>query len=134
MQFIHPYLRSLAVIGAGVAMVTAASAATQERATENFTPSVIAMDQKLQNDEVSITYAYLPRNGRLTILSVSPDGDGKPTVLGSTDLSAGDHRNVKVQLNEAPQQGAQLKARIEASADTPFAGSDERTKMTFGVM
>lgn len=134
MHFAHPYLRPLAAIGASVALATAVSAATEERATENVTPSVIAMDQKLQNGEVSVTYAYLPGDGRLTILSVDPDGNAAPTVLGSTDLSAGDHRNVTVKLSETPQQGAQLKARIEASADQPFAGSDERTKMKFGVM
>jgi hypothetical protein len=134
MHFTHPYLRSFAAIGASVAMATAASAAPNDRSAEGFTPSVIAMDQKLQNDEVSITYAYLPKDGRLTILAVAPDGKGEPTVLGSTDLSAGDHRNVKVSLTEAPQQGAQLKARVEASEGEPFAGSDDRTKMMFGVM
>lgn len=134
MHFTNLCLRSLAVIGAGVAMVTTANAATNEQATANVTPSVIAMNQKLKDDAVSITYAYLPQDGRLTILAVSPDGKGQPTVVGSTDLSAGDHRDVKVSLKEKLQPGALLKARVETSADKPFPGSDERTKQMFKVM
>lgn len=121
-------LRPLAIAGVAAMLATGADAAT-----DSFLPSVVALDQKLKNDEVSVTYAYMPQKGRLVILSTDPEGKAK-TVIGSTELAAGDHRDVKVKLKDLPEAGTNLKARVEADTDQPFSGSDERAKQIFKVM
>jgi hypothetical protein len=121
-------MKPLAIAAAVAILATAANAST-----DSFLPSVVALDQKLKSDEVSITYAYMPQKGKLVILSTDPEGKAK-TVIGSIELAAGDHRDVKVQIKDVPEAGAHLKARVEADTDQPFSGSDERAKQLFKVM
>ena len=74
-------------------------------AVPGVSPSVIAMNQKLKGDAVSITYAYVPKDGTLAIFS--SDGSGKMSAkpIGHVALSAGDHRDIKVTLSSDPKPG-----------------------------
>jgi hypothetical protein len=119
-------------------LVIATGVAAQEFPSSNvgdFLPSVTAMNQKLKNDGVEITYAFLPKAGTLAILSGNPEGKSGATVVGSVDLAAGDHREVKVPLTSAPKAGSRLWAQVEqGKSGKPFAGSDERAEQSFKVL
>src|SRR5690348_12217818 len=80
-----------------VAMVLAASVAPNVGAQESpqakvpqYPPSVTVLDQKLDSNEISIAYAYMPKDGKLTILSGDPEKKSEASVLGSVELPAGD--------------------------------------------
>lgn len=119
-------------------LLTAAGAAAQEFPSSNvgdFLPSVTAMNQKMKGDGVKITYAFLPKDGKLAIFSGDPESKNGATVIGSIDLSAGDHREVKVPLSSAPKPGTRLWAQVEQSkTGKPFANSDERAEQSFEVL
>lgn len=131
MQRMHRLVRVLPILGAALFIATGASAAS-----EGIHPSVTAMNQKLKNDAVSITYAYLPGNGTLAILSGDPAQKASSAkVIGSVDLSAGDHRDFKVQLNSQPKAGSRLWAEVEqAKSGKLFAGGDERAEQSFKAL
>jgi hypothetical protein len=80
-------------------------------------PSVIAMNQKLKNDSVSITYAYMPKAGTLDIYSSNSSGKMSSKPIGSAKVPAGDHRNIDVKLNKTPKSGAKLWAVLERPGD-----------------
>jgi len=118
----------LPVVGMVLAMATAANA-------ENVLPSVTALNQMPKNDAVSITYAYLPQNGRLVILSGNPVDKSSASLIGAADLTAGDHRNIAVKLTSEPKPGAHVWAAVEeAKANKLFPGSDERAEQSFMIM
>lgn len=71
-------------------------------------PSVIALNQKLRNDQVTVTYAYLPADGFLAIYGSDKNGHLGDKPLGRIELKAGDHRNVAVKLDSAPATGSAL--------------------------
>lgn len=125
-------LIALAAIG------LASAAEAQEFPSSNvgqFLPSVTVLDQKLKNDAVSVTYAYLPQAGRLAILTGDPAKKSSASVLGSVDLGAGDHREVKVPLQSEPKAGMRMWAQVEQSkSDKPFANSDERAEQSFKAL
>lgn len=117
-------------LAAAIAFAGSTSAATQD-----FLPSVTVLSQKVKGDTVSITYAFLPKDGTLTILSGDPSGRKGASVLGSVALPAGDHRNVKVQLRREPKAGTRLWAAIgQAKTDKPFKNSDERAEQSFKAL
>jgi hypothetical protein len=117
-------------LAAAIALSCSASAATQD-----FLPSVTALSQKVKGDTVSITYAFLPKDGTLAILSGDPSSRAGASVLGSVALSAGDHRNVKVQLSREPTAGTRLWAAIDqAKSGKPFKRSDERAEQSFKAL
>lgn len=122
------FARMLPVVGMVLAMASVAHA-------ENILPSVTALNQKPKNDAVSITYAYLPQNGRLVILSGDPAEKSSASLIGATDLDAGDHRNVAVKLTSEPKSGAHVWAAVEeGKANKLFPGSDERAEQRFMIM
>lgn len=138
MRMLHAFACSLAVIGVGLAAVDTASAAGPNDTygnTEPILPSVTVLNQKPKNDAVSITYAYLPQQGRLVIFSGDPSQKRGSTAIGTTALAAGDHRDFKVSLSGAPKAGTRLWAAVEqAKSEKPFTGSDERAEQSFKVM
>jgi len=136
MKFVPAFACALFVAGAGLAITGGANAFPNENSnTAGFLPSVTALNQKLKGDAVSITYAYLPHDGRLVIFSGNPKSKGGASELGSVQLTAGDHRNFAVKLSSAPKAGTQLWAAVEQSkADKMFAGSDERAEQSFHVL
>ena len=116
----------------------ATSAAAQEfpdSGVGDFLPSVTALDQKVKGDAVNITYAFLPKDGTLAILSGDPSSKTGASVVGSVDLSAGDHREVKVPLSSEPKAGTRLWAQVEqGKSGKPFAKSDERAQQSFKTL
>lgn len=135
MQAAHalgPALIALAAIS-----LTSAAAA-QEFPSSNvgqFLPSVTVLDQKLKNEAVSVTYAFVPQAGKLAILASDPAGKSPASVIGSVDLAAGDHREVKVPLTSEPKAGTRLWAQIEqGKSNKPFADSDERAEQSFKTL
>jgi hypothetical protein len=99
-------------------------------------PSVIAMSQKLKGDSVSITYAYMPKDGTLDIFAVGSNGKIEKTPLGKTALTKGDHRNVSVTLASAPKPGTKLDAVLEKSGShpVPFKDFNEPAQQTFKIL
>jgi hypothetical protein len=113
-----------------LAVATSASAATP-----GTLPSVTALNQKPKGDAVDITYAYLPMDGRVQIYSGDPQARTNAAVVGSIDLTAGDHRDFKVQLTTAPKSGERLWAAVnQAKANSTFPGSNERAKQSFKAL
>lgn len=88
-------------------MVTAAAAA------DKFPPSVIALNQKMKDGGVSITYANFPEKGTLAILEREAGHRHGEKRIGHVAVDAGDHRNIHVSLSPQPSPGAHLTAVVE---------------------
>lgn len=117
---------------AGLIAATPAFAATDNRlGTPNA--SVIAMNQKMKDGAVSITYAFLPKDGTLEIYAVGSSGKVEGSPLGKIALTAGDHRNFKVDLKSAARTGAELRA-VVAIANQPLKNSGDIPERTFKVL
>lgn len=114
--------------------VAASLSAPLAFAAPGTAPSVIAMNQKIASDAVSITYAYLPVKGSLAIFEIDPHGQRRP--VGRLELAAGDHRNFKVMLNETPKAGTRLEAVLENSPKgmTPFKDDGQPAEQSFKLL
>lgn len=117
----------------GVLLATLLASGAALAAVSNSPASIIARNQKLKNDAVSITYAFLPKSGTLDIYSVSSSGKLSKAPLGSVKLDAGDHRNVSVSLKQMPQKGERLRAVIEHS-DQPIKNPGNVSNRTFTIL
>lgn len=117
----------VASLGGGAAL-----AATMSDATPHA--SIIAFNQKPKSDNsVSIKYAFLPKDGTLSIYAVDHAGKREGSPLGKVSLNAGDHRDVGVTLSSAPKDGMRLRAVIDASGQQlKFHGN--RAERTFKVL
>ena len=113
--------------------VWASSAALADIATPGTQASVIAMSQKPKSNSVSITYAYLPKDGTLALYPVGSSGKIEKTPVGKVSLKAGDHRQVSVSLNSAPKAGERLEAVIEQSGQ-PVKNSGDQAERTFKIL
>ena len=88
-------------------------------------PVVIAMNQKLKGDGVSIPTPFLPKDGSLAIFPSDARGHIGAEPIGFVGLTAGDHRNIKVQLSASPKSGTKLWAVLEqAGGPQPFTRLD----------
>jgi hypothetical protein len=123
--------RPVAFLSAALLSTLLASGAAL--AVSGTNASIIAMSQKAKNDAVSITYAYLPKDGSLDVYAVSPSGKHEGKALGNVALKAGDHRNFAVTLNPVPEKGEKLIAVIEQSGQ-PLTQSGDRAERTFSVL
>lgn len=106
------------------ALAAAVTACTATVAMAAGAPSVIAMNQKIANGEVSITYANMPKDGFLVIHASSASGKATGDVLGEVALKAGDHRNIKVKVNGSVARGATLWAELQPAKDSTKAFED----------
>ena len=131
-------LAALAVLASASAFTLATTAVAQDYMPSDvgkFHPSVTVLNQKLKKDAVSITYAFLPKDGTLAILSGDPSNKTGASVVGSVALQAGDHREVKVPLSSEPKAGTRLWAQIEqGKSGKPFANADERAQQRFKTL
>jgi hypothetical protein len=118
---------TLASLGGGAAF----AAATMLDATPH--PSIIAFNQKLKGDTVSIRYAFLPQDGTVNIYAVNQAGKIEGSPLGKVSLNAGDHRDVGVTLKSSPKDGMRLRAVVEKSGQ-PFKYSGNRAERTFEIL
>lgn len=103
-------------------------------ATPGTQASVIAMNQKLKGDDVSVTYAYLPKDGTLAIFAADPSSASAKRI-GAVNLTAGDHHDVAIKLSTQPGKGAKLWAAVEpANAHKPFVAYGKPAMETFKLL
>lgn len=95
---------SLATVFTG-ALAVSAHAATQGDKTE---PSVMAMNQKLQDGHLAVEYAYMPTKGYAVVYGADKDGKPIREPLGHVELDQGSHVKFKIKLDKAPPAGAKL--------------------------
>jgi len=101
----------------------------------NAYPSVLVRNQKVKADTISITYANLPKAGTLAIFEAGAKGGPGRKEIGHVALAAGDHRQVKVKLDQMPRTGTRLWAVIEpAGSSKPFMFEGEAAEQSFKVM
>ena len=98
------------------AFVTGATVATHAVAA-GAPPSVLAFDQKVQGNEVSLDYVGLPTDGYVVIYGTDKDGKPMKEPLGHAELKAGDHRAIKVKLGSTPQSGSALWVSLYSDKD-----------------
>lgn len=101
-------------------------------ATSPNPPSVLFFNQKAEGKSVTLEYAHLPSNGYVVIYGADKEGKPVGEALGYVELKAGDHRNVKVELNRTAEAGQRLWASLysdrdqkpgfDKTADLPFWG------------
>jgi hypothetical protein len=117
---------------------SATSPAGSDKAAETIPgthASVIALNQKPQNSSVSITYAYLPKDGSLVIYSGNPGKNQNAKELGQVSLTAGDHRDVSVKPNSAPRSGTQLWAGVApGKSEQPFTSFGKPAGQSFKIL
>ncbi len=99
----------LAVTG-GLANAATGSASTTE-------PSVMVFDQTIRDGKVSISYAYLPKNGYVVVYGASTDGKPSGEPFGHVDLKSGDHRDITIKLDRVPAAGTKLWASLYEDRD-----------------
>ena len=87
------------------ALAMTANAATQGDKTE---PSVMAMNQKLQDGHVLVEYAYLPKKGYAVVYGTDKDGKPIREPLGHLALEQGSHLKFKVKLDKEPPAGSKV--------------------------
>jgi hypothetical protein len=89
-------------------------------------PSVIVFNQKGDGGSVKLTYAYLPKDGYAVVFGANENGAMSGKTLGTTELKAGDHRDVSIKLESAPKKGEHLAVGLylEGNGDKTFDKSD----------
>ena len=109
-----------------VAWVAAAS--TSAFANSNAPPSVVVFDQPIAGKSVDVAYVMLPTNGYVAVYST--DATGKPIreAIGTAQLKVGDHRNVKITLNDQPKSGQKLWISLYSDTDGK-AGFDPKADL-----
>lgn len=95
----------IGVGGLSALLVTGVVAPAHAATTQ---PSVLAMNQKIDNGHVVVDYAYLPSSGYAVVYGSDKDGSPLKEPLGTLELAAGDHRGIKIKLNSEPQKGSKL--------------------------
>lgn len=123
----------------GSALSAVAMAALTASAFAAGAPSVLAMNQKLKGSDVSITYANMPKDGYLVIHPSLDNGKPSEKVLGSAQLTAGDHREIKVQLNDHVAAGTKLWAELQPTNDAkgamkPYADFGHAVEQSFKIL
>lgn len=100
----------------GVTGSVGAAVATTEIPTQT-PPSALAFDQKLSGNSIGMSYVYLPEDGYAAIYR--SDKNGRPTgaAIGVSALTAGAHRDVKVELKETPKAGERLWVSLYKDSD-----------------
>ncbi|MGO4682910.1 DUF7282 domain-containing protein [Hyphomicrobium sp. 2TAF46] len=85
-------------------------------ATAQVPASVLAFNQKLKGDAVSISYVHLPENGYVAVFA---DQDGKRSgkVLGFTALPRGNHNDVSVKISNRVEPGSAMWASLYKDVD-----------------
>lgn len=106
-------MHSITTLKSAAAIAALSLAAFATAAVAAGAPSVIAMNQKLNGNEVLITYANIPKDGYLVIHPSQDNGRVGTEVLGEVQLPAGDHRNIKVKIDGKVATGTKLWAELQ---------------------
>ena len=107
------------VVAAGLAsaiLVNLTIAAYAE--TSATPPSVLIFDQKPQDGQITVEYAYLPSNGYVVLYGADKNGQPVHEPLGHIELKAGDHRKIGIKLNNATQNGKTMWAALYVDKDS----------------
>ncbi len=102
---------------AGLAIATVASVAAAAAAHAQGEPSVTVFDQAAAGNAIKVHYVNLPAKGYVAVHAA--DGNGKPIAapVGTAELAAGDHRDVKITLKEAPKPGQRMWVSLHQDSD-----------------
>lgn len=95
-----------------VALLFAAHAANAATA-----PSILVLDQKAENGEIVIEYAYLPADGYIVLYGVDKSGNAVRVAVGHASLKAGSHVKVPVKMDAAAASGSEMWATLYADKD-----------------
>jgi hypothetical protein len=79
-------------------------------------PSVLAFDQKSAG-EITIDYVNLPSSGYVAVYKSDASGNPTERPIGHAAMAKGDHRNIKVPLEAAPNAGDRLWISLYKDAD-----------------
>lgn len=85
-------------------------------ATAQAPASVLAFNQKLKGDAVTISYAYLPENGYVAVFA-EDGGKRAAKILGFTALPKGNHNNVSVKIRDRVEPGSAMWASLYKDVD-----------------
>ncbi len=110
-------LRRKTLLGTAAVIGVASLTVTAHAATSDVEPSALVFDQAISNNAVAVEYVHLPSNGYVAVYRSDESGlpTGKP--IGSTNLDAGDHRKIQVELTDQPKAGEQLWVSLYRDAD-----------------
>lgn len=129
------FVLSLATLALLAAPVTLTTAVAMQNGLKDASaalppPSVLAMNQKVEDKTVTVAYVQLPADGYVAIYGSDADGKRTGEALGYVPLAKGDHRNIPVELANAPKSGTSLWAslytdvdgdkKLDVKKDTPF--------------
>lgn len=132
------YILAFAGMASFLLAATASAATTPNNAaiaTPGTHASVIAMNQKPKGDTVSVTYAYLPKDGSLAIFNSDPSQGQSTKPIGQVSLTAGGHRDIQVQLSNPPKAGTKLWAAVDQSkSGQPFKDFDKPAQQSFKTL
>lgn len=96
--------------------VIAARAMTADGAIATTPPSILVYDQKIDGKSIAAKYVNLPRDGYVVVYAT--DGAKLSSdIVGTLALKKGDHRDVKIELQKAPEKGAALWATLYEDVD-----------------
>ena len=109
-QFLAAGLSALFMTGVAAVAHAATSAS-------HAPPSVVVLNQKVDNGAVFVEYAYLPDKGYAVIYGTDKDGNPIREALGHLELGAGDHRKFEIKLDKSPPNGAQLWVSLYTDKD-----------------
>jgi len=107
----------LLAAGSLSALLLTGATLSAHAATSMTEPSVLAFNQKVQNGQLVIDYAYLPAKGYAVVYGADADGKPLKEPLGHAELGAGNHTNVKIKLNSEPAKGSKLWVSLYADKD-----------------
>ncbi len=105
--------------------------------------TVIAFDQKLNGDTVTIKYVHLPVDGYVALKKADAEGEPTKDVLGYVHLARGDHRDVKVEIKgakagdhvwAAPYQDVDGDKKLDLSKDTSLRPDGVPTEGRFEIL
>jgi hypothetical protein len=80
-------------------------------------PSVLVFNQKTEGKSVLINYTLMPKPGYVVIYGSGADGKPTGDPLGHIHLTAGDHREIKVDLKSEVPAKTQLWAAMYEDKD-----------------
>ena len=113
------------VVAAGLASAIVVNLTIAAYAETSATPpSVLIFDQKPQDGQITVEYAYLPSNGYVVLYGADKNGQPIREPLGHIELKAGNHRKFSIKLNNAAQSSDSMWAALYVDKDSK-PGFDE---------
>jgi len=115
-QFVLSAVAAAAIALAAHPAVAMTDQPANQEATAQAPASVLAFNQKLKGDAVTISYAYLPENGYVAVFA-DQDGKRASKVLGFTALPKGNHNDVSIKISNRVEPGSAMWASLYKDVD-----------------